>query len=83
VLPDDDGVIVQVGDIGATNALGILLHDHPSKVGVDEAFADRVGIFVGIGVSMVGAMIPGPPSDGTFDGSPAHGGEEDLQGQGG
>lgn len=32
VLPNDDRVIVQVRDIGTTNALWVLLHDHPSDV---------------------------------------------------
>ena len=40
VLPNDDWVIVQVGDVGSANALWVLLHDHPSEVGVEETLAD-------------------------------------------
>jgi hypothetical protein len=32
MLPNNDWVIVQVRDIGTTNALWVLLHDHPSDV---------------------------------------------------
>ena len=32
MLPDNDGVIVQIGDIGTADALWVLLHDHPSNV---------------------------------------------------
>jgi hypothetical protein len=32
VLPDNDGVLVQVGDVGAADALRVLLHDHPTKL---------------------------------------------------
>lgn len=34
VLPDDNRVLVQVGDVGAANSLRVLLHDHPADVGV-------------------------------------------------
>lgn len=34
MLPDNDRVIVQVGDVGTTNSLWVLLHDHPSDVRV-------------------------------------------------
>jgi hypothetical protein len=82
VLEDDDGVIVQVGDVGAADALRILLHDHPAKVGVEEALADRVGVLVGVGIPVVRAVVPGPPADGALDGAAAHGREEDLEGGG-
>ena len=32
MLPDNDGVIVQVRNIGTTDTLWVLLHDHPSDV---------------------------------------------------
>jgi hypothetical protein len=32
MLPDDDGVIVEVGDVGTADALWVLLHDHPSEM---------------------------------------------------
>ncbi|KAL2292658.1 hypothetical protein FJTKL_07760 [Diaporthe vaccinii] len=38
VLPDDDGVLVEVGDVGSADSLGVLLHDHPTDVAVHQAF---------------------------------------------
>jgi hypothetical protein len=32
MLPNNDGVIVQVRNIGTTDTLWVLLHDHPSDV---------------------------------------------------
>lgn len=81
VLPHHDRVIVQVGNVGAANSLRVLLHDHPAKVGVQQALADAVRVLVGVGVAMVGAMVTSPPSDGTFDGTAANCGQEDLQWQ--
>ena len=34
MLPDDDWIFVEVGDVGATDALRVLLHDQPADVGV-------------------------------------------------
>lgn len=79
VLPDDNRVIVQVGDVGAANSLWVLLHDHPSDMRVEKALANGVWVLVGIGVSVVSAVISGPPSDGTFDSSATNGCEEDLE----
>lgn len=56
VLPNDNRVLVQVRDIGTANSLGVLLHDHPADVAVQEAFANRVGILLSVGVSVVSAM---------------------------
>lgn len=30
MLPDNDGVLVEISDIGAADSPGVLLHDHPS-----------------------------------------------------
>jgi len=57
VLPDDDWVIVEVRDIGTADSLWVLLHDHPSDVGVEKALADRVWVLVSVGVSVVGPVI--------------------------
>lgn len=56
VLPDDNGVLVQIGDVSATHALGVLLEDHPAKVRVPETLADGVGILLSIGVAVMDAM---------------------------
>lgn len=79
VLEDDDGVIVEIGDVSAANALGVLLHDHPSQVRVQETLADGVGILLGIGVAVVSAVVSGPPSDRTLHSTSTDGGEVDLE----
>ena len=81
VLPDDNGVIIEVGDVSAADSLWVLLHEHPAKVRVEETLADRVRILVGVGVAVVSAVIARPPSDGTLDGTSANSGEEDLKGE--
>lgn len=79
MLPDDDGILIEIGNIGAANVLGVLLHDHPANVGVEEAFANRVRVLVGIGVAVMGTMSAGPPADGTLNGTTTNGSEEDLE----
>ncbi len=79
MLPNNDRVIVQVRDIGTTNALWVLLHDHPSDVGVEKTFSNGVWILVGVGVSVVCSVISRPPSDRTLDCSTSNGRQEDLQ----
>ena len=58
VLPDNDGVLVEIGDIGTAGAFGILLHDHPAEVGVQETLANGVRILLGVGVAVVSTVIP-------------------------
>lgn len=79
VLPDDDGVLVQVGDVGTADTLGVLLHEHPSEMAVQETLADAVGVLDGIGVAVVGAVVTAPPADGALDGTATNSGEEDLE----
>jgi hypothetical protein len=81
VLPNNNGIVVQVGDVGAANAAGVLLHDHPADVAVEQALADRVRVLLGIGVAVVGAVEAGPPPGAALDGGGATGGEEDLEGE--
>lgn len=83
VLPDDDGVLVEIGDVGASNTLWVLLHKHPSEVGIDQALSNGIGIFFGVGVTMMSSVVSGPPSDGTFDGTTADGSKEDSERQSG
>lgn len=80
VLPDNNGVVVEVSDIGTANALGVLLHDHPSQVRVQETLANRVGVLLGIGVTVVSTVVARPPSDGTFNSTSTDSGEVDLEG---
>jgi len=79
VLPDDHRVFVEIGDVGTANSLWVLLHQHPTEVGVEEAFADGVWVFVGVGVSMMGAVVTSPPTDRTLDCSTTNGSEEDTE----
>jgi hypothetical protein len=81
VLPEDYRIFVEVGDVGAADTLWVLLHDHPTNVRVEEAFSDGVRVLVGIGITVVGSMATGPPSDGAFDGTGTDSGEVDLEGQ--
>ena len=83
MLPDNDGVLVEIGDVGAAGALGVLLEDHPSEMGVEEALVDGVGVLLGVGVAVVGAVLPGPPSNGSLYGTSTDGGEVDLERGGG
>lgn len=56
VLPDDDGILVEVGDIGSADSLGVLLHHHPTDVAVHQALPHRVGVLDGVGVAVVGTV---------------------------
>lgn len=66
MLPDYDRVLVEVGNISTTETLRVLLHQHPPDVGIEETFADRVRVFVGVGVAVMSPVISSPPSYGTF-----------------
>ena len=79
VLPDDDGVLVEVGDVGSADSFRVLLHQHPAEVGVEETFADGVGVLVGVGVTVVSSVVSSPPSNGSFNGSSSNGGQEDSE----
>lgn len=81
VLPYDNGVVVQVRDIGTANSLGVLLHDHPADVGVEQALADGIGVLLGVGITVVSTVVPGPPSDGTLDSGSSHSSQVDLDGE--
>lgn len=83
VLPDNDGILIQIGNIGTANSLGVLLHQHPAEMRVQETLADGIWIFFGVCVSVMGTMITGPPSDGTFDGAASDSSEEDSKRKGG
>jgi hypothetical protein len=56
VLPDNDGVLVEIGDIGTALSLRVLLEDHPAHVGIHETLANGVGVLVGIGITVVNTM---------------------------
>lgn len=56
VLPDDDRILVQVGNIGSALGLGVLLKDDPSDVGVEKTLADGIGILVCISIAVMHTM---------------------------
>lgn len=56
VLPNDYGILIQIGDVGTTNSLRILLHDHPADVAVEKTLPDGIGIFLSVGVSVVSSV---------------------------
>lgn len=81
VLPDDNGVLIEIGNVGTARALGVLLENHPAKMRVEKTLANGVGILLGVGIAMVGTMLPGPPADRTFDGASTDSSEIDFQGE--
>lgn len=82
VLPHDERVLVEVGDVGAADALGVLVQHHPAHVRVREALLDRVGVLVRVRVSVVGAVAAGPPPDRALDGAGAACGEVEFEDRG-
>lgn len=81
VLPDNDGVLVEIGDIGTTSTLRVLLDDHPANVAVQKTLPHGVGIFFGVGVSVVGAVTLRPPAGRTLHGTSANGGKVNAKGE--
>merc|ERR1711881_103794 len=61
VLPDDNGIVVQVRDVGTANSLRVLLHDHPPEVRVEQTLPDAVWVLVGVGVAVVRTVVASPP----------------------
>lgn len=81
VLPDDNGIIVEIRNIGASNSLWVLLHEHPAEVGVEQTLADRVWVLVGVGVSVVCTVVTSPPSDGSLNSTSSDRSQENLERQ--
>lgn len=82
VLPDDNCILVEISDVSSAELLWVLLHDHPTDVGIVKAFADGVWIMMSISIPVVCTVVPGPPPDGALDGTSANGGQINLQGDG-
>lgn len=51
-------------------------------MGVEETLADGVWILVGIGVSVVSAMIPSPPSHRALHSTTSNSGKKDAEREG-
>jgi hypothetical protein len=69
VLHADKEVGVEIGDIGTADTLGVLLEEHPSEMSIHQTLSDRVGVLLGIGVSMVSTVVSRPPPDGALNGA--------------
>ena len=76
MLPHDDGVIVQVGDIRAATIFGDLIQHHPHEVRIPNSLSDAVWVFDGIGPSMMCPVLATPPPNGALDGTTAGAGKK-------
>lgn len=56
VLPNDDRILIQIGDVGTADSLRVLLHDHPADMTVEKTFSDGVGILLRVGIPVVSSM---------------------------
>lgn len=79
VLPDDNGVLVQVGNIGSANSLGVLLHNHPSQMRVHKTLAYTVRVLFGVGITMVSPVVSGPPTNRSLNSTTSNSSEEELK----
>lgn len=79
VLHSNEDVRVEIGDVGAAYTFGVLFEKHPTEMSVHQAFSDRVRVFLCVGISVVGTMIAGPPSDGSLNGTATNCSEKVLQ----
>lgn len=81
VLPLDDLVAGQVGNVGDTN-LSSWLENHPSNVSPPETLVSRVRVELGVGITVMGAVTSGPPFDRALNGTGTSEGQGVLQGDG-
>jgi len=79
MLPDHDRVFVEVADVGSADPLGILLHDHPANVAIQEPFANTIRVLLRVCVSMMSSVVTAPPADRSLDGTATHGSEENFE----
>lgn len=63
VLPNNNRIFVQVGNVGSANPLGVLLHNHPSQMRVHKTLADTVRVLLGVGITMVSPVVSRPPTN--------------------
>lgn len=81
VLETDNGVLVQIRNVGSSLELGVLLEDHPAHVRKEETALSIVGVLVGVDKSVVGSVAVGPPLDGTLTGTATDTGQNDSEGE--
>lgn len=77
MLPPYNGALREVANISNTGS-ATWLEQHPSYMGVEEAFVGVVGIKVGVGVTVVRTMTTGPPFNGALDGASTEHGQDVL-----
>lgn len=63
VLPNDNRILVQVGNVGSANPLGVLLHNHPPQMRVHKTLADTIRVLLGVGITMMSPVVSGPPTN--------------------
>lgn len=78
VLLNDDGVFVEIGDIGLVFVFGVLFYDYLVDVRVEEIFVNGVRVFVGVGVMVVSVMVVRLLMDRVFYGIRVIGSEKDF-----
>ena len=66
MLPPHNLVLAQVADVGDAG-LTARFEKHPTNMGVPETLVSVVWIQVGIGVTVVGTVTPGPPLNRALD----------------
>lgn len=81
VLPPHNRVLAQVADVSDTGC-SAGSEEHPAKMSVEEALVGVVGVEVGVGVTVVGAVLGAPPFNRTLGGTGASESEDNLQGKG-
>lgn len=79
VLELDHGVSPQIGDVSDT-WLASRLDNHPSQMRPEETIVSSVRVKIGVGISVVRSVAPGPPVDGALYGTCTHKSEEVFQG---
>jgi len=68
VLPPHNLVLAQIADVGDAG-LTTWFEEHPTDVGKPEALVSVVRVQVGVSVTVVGTVAPGPPFNRTLDGT--------------
>ena len=60
MLPDYYNIGVQIADVGTTDSLWVLFHQHPTEVAVEQSLSHGVRVFVGVGVAVMCSMVTSP-----------------------
>jgi len=66
VLPPYNLVLAQIADVGDARPAA-RFEKHPADVGVPKALVSVVWVQISVGVTVVGAVTPGPPFNRALD----------------